>query len=51
MAMKIQGAVFRVVTPCSVTNLSEDLAAWPSETLVSYHITTWRYNPEECDLS
>jgi hypothetical protein len=25
-------------------------AAWLSETLVSYHNTTWRHNPEDLDL-
>jgi len=36
MAMKIQVVVFWLVTPCSVKMKS----AWPSETSVSYHITT-----------
>jgi len=26
-------------------------AAWLSETLVSYHNTTWRHNPEDLDLN
>jgi len=26
-------------------------AAWTSETLVSYHKTAWRHNPEDLDLN
>jgi hypothetical protein len=25
-------------------------AAWPSDTLVSHHITTWYHNPEDCNM-
>jgi len=56
-AVKVQVEFFRFVTPCSVV---EDHAvsifrvmeaAGSSETLVSYHITTRRHNPEDLDLS
>jgi hypothetical protein len=54
---KIQEQVFWVMTPCKV---AEDLdnsihftlkmeAARSSETLVFYHITTLRYNPEDLE--
>jgi len=26
-------------------------AAWSSELLISYHITTWHYNPGDWDLN
>jgi len=26
-------------------------AAWSPETLLSYNITTWCQNPDDCDLS
>jgi hypothetical protein len=49
--------VFWVMTPCSVVVVHAGYIfrvkmeeAWTSETLVSYHITTSRYDPEDHDL-
>jgi len=40
--------VFWVMTPCSY-NLKMEIARC-SETLVSYHMTTRRHNPEDSDF-
>jgi hypothetical protein len=37
------------VCDCYLTLKME--AAWSSETLVSYHSTTWRHKPEDLDLN
>jgi hypothetical protein len=44
-AVKIQVEVSWVVTPCIVV-----MAVWTTETLVSYHNTKRRHNPEDLDL-
>jgi hypothetical protein len=50
-AMKIQIAVFWVVTPCSeMAGYQRLLSPWFSKTVVSCHITIWRHNPEDRDL-
>jgi len=53
-AMKIQVVVSWDVTPCSYVlgyhfTLKME-AAYPSETLVSCHISTWCHTPEDCNL-
>jgi hypothetical protein len=48
-ATRIQVAVFRVLTPGSDVIGYQLHPEWSSETLVSYHITEMRQNPEELD--
>jgi hypothetical protein len=48
-ALRIQVQVVWVVTPCSVDMKME--ASRFSETLVSYHNTLLRHNPEDLDLN
>jgi hypothetical protein len=45
MAVKIHIEFFWFVTPCSI------VAAWTSETSVSYHKITRRQNPENLNLN
>jgi formate-dependent nitrite reductase cytochrome c552 subunit len=47
MAMDMQGLVFWIMTLCSDVMMEE---AWPTEMLVSYHITKQCHNPEDHDL-
>jgi hypothetical protein len=61
-AVKIEVEFFWLVTLCNVVlgyqrfggpcclHLQGEEVAWTSEMLVSYHITTRHYNPEELDL-
>jgi hypothetical protein len=64
-AVMFQVELFLVLNPCSVVagyqhfrgpcclHLQDEVkikAARTSETLVSYHNTTWRHNPEDLDL-
>jgi hypothetical protein len=55
-AVMIEVDVFWGVTPCSAVVgyqrfILKIETAWTSETLISYHNTTWRHNPEDLDLN
>jgi len=52
--MKIQVMVFWVVKPCSNVaqyQVFKGLHCLHLYTLVSYHVTTWRNNPEDHNLT
>jgi hypothetical protein len=44
MKLCVDAVVFFVMTPCGEVKME---TAMFSETLVSYHITAWRRNPED----
>jgi len=51
MVVKIQVKVFWIVMPCSVQrSMPSPSSAGTSETLVSYHNTTWHHNQEDLYL-
>jgi len=54
-SLSVQVEAFRVAAPCNVVVIykCEDAGSMdpPPQTLVSYHNTTRRHNPEEVDVS
>jgi len=40
---------FYAPLPSAIHFILELKAVWPSEMLVSYHITAWCHNPEDCN--